>query len=356
MSSQTTIDQDRLDEFLGRFVEDAAAAESAVCAYLGDRLGLYAAMADAGPLTAAQLAERTDTHPRYVEEWLGNQAAGGYVTYNPQAATFELPPEQAAVLADQDSAVYLVGIHHIVAAMWAATEQLEEAFRTGDGVGWDEHDPRLYHGVARLFAPLYRSQLTDDWIPALDGIEQRLLDGALVADVGCGHGISTIEMATAYPASRFVGFDYHESSIAQASKQAADAGLGDRVSFEVSTAEAIPGEGYDLVCLFDAFHDMGDPAHVAAHLRTTLADDGALLLVEPMAGDDLADNLNPVSRLYYAGSVALCTPSSLAQEGRMGLGAQAGQARLTEVLNDAGFSRVRRATQTPFNLILEARP
>ena len=356
MTATMTIDQDRLEQFLGRFVEDAAAAESAVCAYLGDRLGLYEAMAEAGPVTSAQLAERTDTHERYVREWLSNQAAGGYVTYDAGTDTFELPPEQAAVLADPDSPVHLTGIFEIVAAMWAATGQLEDAFRTGEGLGWEAHDPRLYRGVARLFGPIYRSQLIEDWIPALEGVEQRLRDGAQVADVGCGHGISTLEMAKAYPASRFVGFDYHEASVAQAAKQAADAGLGDRVSFEVAAAEAIPGEGYDLICLFDCFHDMGDPIGVATHLRASLAEDGALLLVEPMAGDDLMDNLNPVSRLYYAGSVALCTPSSLAQEGRMGLGAQAGQARLTEVLNQAGFTCVRRATETPFNLILEARP
>lgn len=294
-------------------------------------------------MTSAQHAERTDTRERYVREWLGNQAAGGYVTYGTGTDMSELPPEQAAVLADPDSPVHLTG-------------QLEDAFRTGAGLGWEAHDPRLYRGVARLFGPIYRSQLIDDWIPALEGVEQRLRDGAQVADVGCGHGGSTLEMATAYPASRVVGFDYHEASIAQAAKQAADAGLGDRVPFGVAAAEAIEGEGYDLICLFDCFHDTGDPVGVAVHLRTTLAEDGAVLLVEPMAGDDLTDNLNPTSRLYHAGSGALCTPSQLAQEGRMGLGAQAGQARLTEVLGEAGFTRVRRATETPFNLIPEARP
>lgn len=356
MTTQTTIDEDRLNAFLGRFVEDAAAAESAVCAYLGDALGLYSAMADAGPLTPAELAERTHTHERYVREWLANQAAGGYVTYDPQRDVFELSPEQAAVLADPDSPVHLTGMFEIVAAMWAATDRLQDAFRTGDGVGWEEHDPRLYRGVERLFGPIYRSQLLESWIPALDGVEERLQAGAHVGDVGCGHGASTLAMARAFPASRFLGVDYHADSIAAASEAAAEAGLGERVSFEVATATEVPGEGYDLVCLFDCLHDMGDPVGAAAHLRSTLAGDGTLLLVEPMAGDSLTDNLNPVSRLYYAGSVALCTPSSLAQEGRMGLGAQAGQAQLTKVLEQAGFAQVRRATETPFNLVIEARP
>lgn len=351
-----TLDQEKLDAFLGQFVTDAAAAESAVCAYLGDRLGLYEALAGAGPLTPAELAERTETHERYVREWLANQAAGGYVTYDPDHSTFALPPEQAAVLADPDSPVHLTGIFEIVAAMWAATDKVTEAFRTGDGVGWHEHDPRLYRGVERLFGPIYRHQLLDDWLPALDGVTARLEAGARVADVGCGHGASTLAMARAYPNTRFVGFDYHPESIAAASKAAAEAGVGDHVAFEVAEADSFPGTGYDLVCMFDCLHDMGAPVAAAAHARETLADDGTLLLVEPMAGDELADNLNPVSRLYYAGSVFLCTPSSLAQDGAMGLGAQAGETRLRELLTDAGFTRIRRAADTPFNIVLEARP
>ena len=350
------LDQTTLQEFLETFAADAAAAESAVCAYLGDQLGLYAAMAGAGPLTPAQLAEATHTHERYVREWLGNQAAGGYVTYRPADGTFELPAEHAAVLADPDSSTYLVGVFEITAAMWAAADRLAQAFHDGAGVGWEEHDPRLYRGVERLFGPIYRTLLIDEWIPALDGVHERLGAGARVADVGCGHGVSTIAMAQAYPASSFVGFDYHAPSVAAASKAAAEAGVGDRVAFEVARADALPTGEFDLIGMFDCLHDMGDPIGIAGHLRSALVDDGTLLLVEPMAGDDLTDNLHPIGRLAYAVSTAVCVPSSLAQEGAHGLGGQAGQARLTDVLTQAGFGHVRRAAATPFNLVLEARP
>jgi SAM-dependent methyltransferase len=351
-----TIDQQKLEEFLASFTADAAAAQSAVCAYVGDALGLYTAMAGAGPLTPHELADRTDTHERYVREWLSNQAAGGYVVYDPGAGTFELPPEQAGVLADPHSPVYLPGVFEITGAMWAGADRLADAFRTGEGVGWEEHDPRLYRGVERLYGPMYRSQLVDEWIPALDGVEERLRDGARVADVGCGHGASTIAMARAFPASYFVGLDYHAPSIAAASKAAAEAGVGDRVVFEIAEADALPDDEFDLVAMFDCLHDMGDPVGVAAHLRDRLTGDGTLLLVEPMAGDDLADNLHPIGRMAYAVSTAVCTPTSLAQDGARALGTQAGQARLTEVLTEAGFSHVRRAASTPFNLILEVRP
>ena len=351
-----SIDQTKLEEFLGTAVAEAAAAESAACCYIGDVLGLYEAMAGAGPLTAAELAARTGTHERYVHEWLANQAAGGYVTYDADRGTFELPAEHAAVLADADSPTYLSGIFEVIAAVWAGADRTVEAFRSGEGVGWHEHDPRLFGGVERIFAPIYRSQLVQEWIPALDGLDERLAAGARVADVGCGHGASTVTMAQAYPAARFVGFDYHAESIATAAKAAAHAGVGDRAAFEVASADSFGGDGYDLVCFFDCLHDMGDPVRAAAHARDALADDGTLLLVEPMAGDDLADNLNPVSRLFYAGSVFLCTPSSLAQDGALGLGAQAGEARLREVLAAAGFTHTRRAAATPFNLVIEARP
>ena len=352
----TDLDRTRVEEFQGLAVTEAAAAESAACCYLGDVLGLYEAMAGAGPLTSAELAERTATHERYVREWLANQASGGYVDYHPGDGTFELPDEHAAVLADPDSPAYLAGIYAVIAAAWASTDRIAEAFRSGEGVGWHEHDPRLFGGVERLFGPLYRHQLVQDWIPALDGVHERLTAGASVADVGCGHGASTVVLAQTYPASRFAGFDYHPESIAAASKAAAEAGVGDRAGFEVAPAQSFGGDGYDLVCFFDCLHDMGDPVAAAAHARQALTDDGALLVVEPMAGDDLADNLNPVSRLFYAGSVFLCTPSSLAQDGAAGLGAQAGERRLREVLAQAGFSHVRVATQTPFNLVIEARP
>lgn len=351
-----TNEQAKLEEFLMSFTADVAAGQSAVCAYVGDMLGLYAAMAGAGPLTAEELARRTDTNERYVQEWLSNQAAGGYVVYDPTTRTFELPDAQARVLADPHSPTYLAGVFEIAGAMWAAADRLVDAFRSGAGIDWDEHDPRLHRGVERLFGPMYRSQLVDDWIPALDGVEARLREGARVADVGCGYGTSTIAMAQAYPASRFIGFDYHAPSIAAASKAAAEAGVGDRVAFETVHADALPDEGFDLVTMFDCLHDMGDPAGVAAGVRDRLADEGTLLLVEPMAGDDLADNLHPIGRMAYAVSTAVCTPTSLAQDGARALGAQAGQTRLTDVLTEAGFTHVRRAASTPFNLILEVRP
>ncbi len=352
----TKLDPTKVEEFQGLAVSEAAAAESAACCYLGDALGLYEAMAGAGRLTATELAERTGTHQRYVAEWLANQAAGGYVIHHAEDTTFELPDEHAAVLADPASPAYLPGIYAVIAAAWASVDRVADAFRSGDGVGWHEHDPRLFGGVERLFAPLYRHQLVQDWIPALDGVQERLRAGARVADIGCGHGASTVVLAQAYPGSRFTGFDYHAESIAAASKSAAEAGVGDRVGFEVAPADSFPGGGYDLVCFFDCLHDMGDPVAAATHAREALADDGTLLVVEPQAGDELADNLNPISRLFYAGSVFLCTPSSLAQHGAMGLGAQAGESRLRAVLTDAGFTRVRLATQTPFNLVIEARP
>ena len=351
-----TLDQHRLEAFQGLVVSEAAAAESAACCYLGDVLGLYAAMTGAGPLTAVELARRTDTHPRYVREWLANQAAGGYVHHHAQEDTFELPDEHAAVLADPTGPVDVAGIFAVIAAAWASADRAVDAFRTGAGIGWHEHDPRLYHGVERIFAPLYRHQLVQEWIPALEGVDERLRAGARVADVGCGHGASTIVLAEAYPASRYLGVDAHGASIATAAKAAADAGVGDRVAFEVAAADQLPGEGYDLVCFFDCLHDMGDPVAAARRAREALAEGGSVLIVEPRAGDALADNCNPIGRLFYAGSVFLCTPSSLDQDGAAALGAQAGPNQLLEVLAAAGFSHRRVATQTPFNLIIEARP
>jgi SAM-dependent methyltransferase len=350
------VDQAKLEAFLGQAVSDMAAAEAAATAYVGDRLGLYRTLANEGPLTSAALAQRTGTHERLVREWLHAQVSGEWVTHDPDSDTFALPLEHAAVLADEHSPVFIGGIFEVAAAVWSATDRVIEAFRSDGGVGWHEHDPRLFRGVERLFGPIYRSQLTTNWIPALDGIEARLQAGARVADVGCGHGVSTTVMAEAYPASRFAGFDAHAPSIEVAQKAAVDAGVSDRTSFDVASAADFPGGGYDLVCFFDCLHDMGDPVGAARHARETLAEDGTVLVVEPKAGDTLSENLNPVSRLYYAGSVFLCTPSSLSQEMGLGLGAQAGEARLSEVFREAGFTRFRRATETPFNLVLEARP
>jgi 2-polyprenyl-3-methyl-5-hydroxy-6-metoxy-1,4-benzoquinol methylase len=339
MATQLDVDRARLEEFMGQVVTDMAAAESSALMYVGERLGLYRAMAGAGSLTPQQLAERTGTHERYVREWLNNQAAGGYVAYDPDNGTYELPNERALVLADDSSPVFIGGL-----------------FRTGEGVGWHEHDHRLFHGVERLFGPIYRGNLTAQWIPALDGVEARLRAGAGVADIGCGHGVSTILMAQAYPNSTFYGFDYHEESIEAAKKAAVEAGVEDRVTFEMATAKDFPGSGYDLICFFDCLHDMGDPVGAAAYAREALSEDGTVMLVEPIAGDNVEDNFNPVGRLYYAGSTFLCTPSSLAQEVGLGLGAQAGEARLGQVMSEAGYGHFRRATETPFNLVLEARP
>jgi SAM-dependent methyltransferase len=356
----TVTDTPRLDEaVLGDFVHqavgDLAAAVSGLMVHLGDRLGLYRAMAGAGPLTSAELATRTGTHERYVREWLGNQTAGGYVAYDATAATFELTPERAFVLANEESPVFLAGAFETVASCYSDHDAFAHAFSTGEGVGWGDHDDRLYSGVLRLFRPGYAAHLVDSWLPALDGVVDRLRDGATVADVGCGLGASTVILAKAFEHSSFVGYDIHEPSIQAAREAAAEAGVGRRARFDVSAATDFPGAGYDLVCLFDCLHDLGDPVGAARHVRESLAEDGTLLLVEPAAGERLEDNVNPVSRLYYGLSTVICTPSSLDQEVGLGLGAQAGPLRLTEVLNEAGFSHVRVATQTPFNLIIEAR-
>jgi len=352
----TQIDQARLEQFAGQAVGDMAATLSGLLVHLGDRLGLYRAMAGAGPVTPEALADQTGTAPRYVREWLSNQAAGGYVTYRPEDGTFELPAEHAAVLADENSPVFLGGAYEGIASCYSDHQRFADAFRTGAGVGWEQHDDRLFSGVRRLFRPSYAAYLTSAWIPALDGVEAKLRAGASVADVGCGLGASTIIMAEAYPRSTFAGYDYHEHSLEAARKSAADASVHHRVRFEAGTAAAFPGTGFDLVCLFDCLHDMGDPVGAARHIREALADDGTLMLVEPYAGDTLERNLTPVGRLFYGFSTVVCTPASLAQPVGLGLGAQAGQARLAEVLTEAGFSRVRRAAETPFNMILEARP
>jgi SAM-dependent methyltransferase len=352
----TEVDEAKLEQFVHQAVGDMAAAISGLMVHLGDRLGLYQAMAEAGPVTPESLADLTRTAPRYVQEWLNNQAAGGYVVHRPEFGTFELPPEHAAVLADENSPVFLCGAYEAVAASYSDHARLANAFATGAGVGWDQHDHRLFSGTRRLFRPSYAAHLTAAWIPALDGVEAKLRAGASVADIGCGEGASTILMAQEYAHSTFAGYDYHLPSVEAARKAAADAAVNDRVRFEIAGASAFPGGGFDLVCLFDCLHDMGDPVGAARHIRQALADDGTLLLVEPYAGDALEENLNPIGRAFYGFSTAICTPASLAQPVGAALGAQAGQARLTEVLLEAGFSRVRRAAETPFNLILEARP
>jgi SAM-dependent methyltransferase len=350
------VDQALLDEFMGRVVGDMGAALSAALVVIGDRVGLYRAMADGEPVSADELAERTGADPRYVREWLSNQAASGYVGYNPGTEEFFLTPEQSFALAQEDSPAFVPGAFQVATAAIKDEEKITRAFIGHHGVGWHEHHHDLFAGTERFFRPGYAANLTSSWIPALEGVQAKLEAGARVADVGCGHGASTVLMAAAYPQSQFVGFDYHEASIEHARGAAAAAGLEGRVRFEAAPAKQYPGEGYDLVCMFDCLHDMGDPVGAAAHVLSTLTDDGTWLIVEPYAGDRLQDNLNPVGRVFYAASTLVCTPASRDQEVGLALGAQAGEARLREVVSAGGFTRFRRATETPFNLVLEARP
>jgi SAM-dependent methyltransferase len=356
MAATPTIDEQKLEQFMGRFVQDMGAAATVPLVVIGDKLGLYKAMADSAPVTPAELAERTGCHERYLREWLCQQAASGYVEYDAAGGTFSLPPEQALALAHDDSPAFIPGAFQLVASIVKDEPHITERFRSGEGFGWHEHDPDLFEGTERFFRPGYLANLVDSWLPSLDGVVEKLEAGARVADIGCGHGASTILMAQAYPASTFVGTDYHEGSIEAARRAAERAGVADRVTFEVSAAKELAGGPYDLVCVFDALHDMGDPVGAARHVRSQLADDGTWLVVEPFAGDAIEDNLTPVGRVFYAGSTMLCTPASLSQEVGLALGAQAGEQRLAEVLHEGGFSRVRRSAETPFNLVLEVRP
>ena len=356
MSATQQIDENRLNEFMGRFVGDLGAALSASLVVIGDRLGLYKAMADGAPVTSDELAERTGTDPRYVREWLSNQAAGGYVSYDPADGSFHLSPEQSFALAQESSPAFIPGAFQLATALTRDSDTIQQAFTSGAGVGWHEHHHDLFAGTERFFRPGYAANLTTSWLPSLHGVEAKLAAGARVADVGCGHGASTILMAEAYPASEFIGFDYHQESIEKARATAAEAGLSDRVRFEVAAAKEYPGGGYDLVAMFDCLHDMGDPVGAARHVRGSLDPDGTWMIVEPYANDRLEDNLNPVGRIYYGASTLVCTPASRAQEVGLALGAQAGEQRLTDVIAAGGFTRVRRATETPFNLVLEARP
>jgi 2-polyprenyl-3-methyl-5-hydroxy-6-metoxy-1,4-benzoquinol methylase len=356
MATALPIDEDKLNAFMGQFVGDLGAAMTAPLVLLGDRLGLYKAMADSEPVTPAELADRTGCRERYVREWLCSQAASGYVEYDAATETFRLPPEQAMALADENSPAFIPGAFQIVSAVVNDQPQIAERFRSGEGFGWHEHHHDLFAGTERFFRPGYLANLVTAWLPALEGVVDKLTAGAHVADIGCGHGASTILMAQAYPNSTFVGSDYHDGSIETAREQAEAAGVSDRVTFEVASAQDFPGGPFDLVCVFDALHDMGDPVGAARHVRTQIADDGIWMVVEPNAADLTEDNLNPVGRIFYAASTMLCTPASLSQDIGLALGAQAGEARLTEVLNEGGFTRVRRAAETPFNIVLEARP
>jgi SAM-dependent methyltransferase len=344
--------QDKLNALLGRAVTDIGAVFHAALVVTGDKLGLYRAMRELGPATPTELAKRTGTHEHYIREWLSAQAAGGYVSYDAASQKFALSEEQAVALIDAD----LPGAFLLAYSSSKSEPRISQAFKSGAGVGWHEHDAGLFEGTERFFRPGYAANLVPSWIPALDGIHARLELGGRVADIGCGHGSSTILLAKAYPRSRFDGFDYHKPSIERARQAAAREGVGDRVTFDVASAKDYPGSGYDLVAFFDSLHDMGDPVGAGRHVRQSLAPDGAWLLVEPFASDRLQDNLNPVGRLYYAASTMLCTPKSLSQEVGTALGAQAGEARLRQVATDAGFTRFRRAAETPFNLVFEAKP
>jgi SAM-dependent methyltransferase len=349
------IDETKLNAFMGSFVNDLGAVMHAATVVVGDQLGLYKKLAEK-PAKVEDLARRTETDTRYLREWLSTQAASGYVQYDPASETFSLSEEQAFALAQEGSPAFIPGAFQIAVAQFKAIPRMAAAMRTGLGLGWHEHDSSLFHGTERFFRPGYAANLVSQWIPALDGMQSRLEAGARVADVGCGHGASTIIMAQAFPASSFTGFDYHAPSIEVARASAKKAGVADRVRFEVATAKDFPGRDYDLVAVFDCLHDMGDPVGAAAHVKQSLKADGAWLIVEPFANDRLEDNLNPVGRIFYAASTFICTPASRAQEVGACLGAQAGQARIGRVVADGGFTRFRRATQTPFNLIYEARP
>jgi SAM-dependent methyltransferase len=357
LEAMTTIalNEDKLQAFLDRAFTDLAACYGGVMVTLGDRLGLYRALAAAGPLTSAELAERTGCAERYVREWLGSQVAADYVEYDPAAQTYELPAEHAAVLADPDSPTLLTPAFNVPASMWIDEERAVSAFRTGEGVPWGAHDDRLFCGVAAFYQNAYAGSLVPQWLPALDGVVESLERGAKVADVGCGHGHSTVLMADAFPSSTFFGIDPHEASIEAAVENAEAAGVSDRVSFAVGTAADVPELGFDLICFFDALHDMGDPVGAARRARSALAEGGTVMLVEPSAGNRLEDNQGPIGRLYYSASTTLCCAHALSDGGRRVLGAQAGEARLADVFAEAGFTHWRLADKTPFNLVLEAR-
>ena len=350
------LDEERLHAFVFRAVEEVGATLNAALVVMGDKLGLYRAMAGAGPLSAGELAERAGVAERYVREWLNAQAAGGYVEYDPARSRYSLAPEQTVALTDSESPAFLPGFFQIAIGSVLDSPRITEAAQSGAGVGWHEHTHDVFEGCERFFRPGYNANLTTGWLPSLDGVVEKLERGAKVADLGCGHGSSTILMAKSYPRSTFVGSDYHLGSIETARARAVEAGVSDRVRFEHAPAAAHPGDGYDLVTMFDCLHDMGDPVGASRHVRELLTPDGTWMIVEPNAGDRVEDNLNPVGRAYYAFSTLLCTPASLSQEVGLALGAQAGEARIHDVVTAGGLTRFRRAAETPFNLVFEARP
>ncbi len=352
---ETPLDPAKLEAFVFRAVDEVGATLNAALVVMGDKLGLYRAMAGAGPLDPAEVAKRAGVAERYVREWLNAQAAGGFVDYDGESGRYTLPPEQANALTDEDSPAYLPGFFQIAVGSVIDSPRITAAARSGEGVGWHDHVHDVHDGCERFFRPGYNANLVSSWLPSLDGVVAKLEQGATVADVGCGHGSSTILMAQAFPKSTFVGSDYHEDGVETARARAEEAGVADRVRFEVASAASYGGTGYDLVTMFDCLHDMGDPTGAARHVRDTLSEDGTWMIVEPAAGDRVEDNLNPIGRAYYSFSMLLCTPASLSQEVGLALGAQAGEARLRDVVTAGGFTRFRRAAETPFNMVLEAR-
>ncbi|MBD2838316.1 methyltransferase domain-containing protein [Pseudomonas sp. JM0905a] len=347
------MDESRLNEFMGKLVSDMGGAAMLANIIVGDELGLYRAMADSQPVSPDELASRTGCNARLLREWLSAHAASGYMEHD--NGRFRLPEEQALALAVEDSPVYVAGGASVIAALFHDKDKLVKAMRGDGALAWGDHHPCMFSGTERFFRPGYRAHLVAEWLPALDGVVDKLKAGAKVADVGCGHGASTVILAQAFPTSHFIGFDYHGPSIETANRRAQDGGVADRVTFVQASAKDYPGDGFDLICYFDCLHDMGDPVGAARHAYQTLKPDGTVLLVEPFAHDHLDDNMTPVGRLFYSASTFICTPNSLSQEVGLGLGAQAGEARLRKVFEEAGFTSFRRATETPFNLILEAR-
>ena len=354
-TASASLDTAKFDAALGRFLGDVGAAFTGSSVVAGDRLGLYKALREHGPQTSAELAASTKTAERYVREWLANQAAAGYLEYDPATQRFTLPAEHVPFLADDESEVMVCGLFAMAQTLFADEPTISQAFRSGDGVGWHEHDPRLFACTERIFRTGYAAHLVKDWIPALDGVEAKLRTGALVADVGCGLGTSTIMMAKAFPMSRFIGYDYHDASIEAARKAARDAGTGANVEFETASAQTFAGREFDLICCFDCVHDMGDPVGALKQIRAALKPNGTLMIVEPFANDALEENCNPVGRIFYAASTMICTPASTAQDVGLALGAQAGEARMRAIATEAGFSEFRRASETPFNLVYEVR-
>lgn len=352
----TTVDPQKLEQFMGKMVTDMSAAMSGPLVIMGVKLGLYKALGQSGPMSSEQLAELTGVRERYVREWLAAQAASGFVDYDASEKQFSMSAEQQMALADEDSPVYLASAFELIASAYIDEPRITDAFKRGEGFGWHEHHECLFRGTERFFRTSYRANLMSDWLPSLDGVVDKLASGAKVADVGCGHGASTILMAEAFPNSQFTGYDYHGASIDRAREAAANAGASGNIAFETAAGKDVPDESFDLVACFDCLHDMGDPIGVAKRIREVMKPNGTFMVVEPFANNNLEENLNPVGRMFYSASTMICTPGSLSQEVGLGLGAQAGEAKLSQVLKDAGFSHVRRSAATPFNMVLEARP